>query len=217
MTITGKIITTENAGAIANGGNNATIIDCNANCIIQAGKNAAGILVQAPAANSETSIYNCFTEGSIIGNEFAGGICVYLNGTNKIINCYNGSSVNGNIAGGILGRLSPGCIFTSDNCFNYGNLNGVDYTGGITGYSGTWRNPAGTVENAYYLETTAIYGYTYSPDPSNRVNKEYMQSQDFVNELNTYVNTYNEEHKNDEGFIQLKRWKYNEGSYPTFE
>ena len=41
--------------------------------------------------------------------------------------------------------------------------------------------------------------------------------EEFVNELNTYVNNYNEEHKNDEDFISLRRWKYNEGNYPTFE
>ena len=46
---------------------------------------------------------------------------------------------------------------------------------------------------------------------------EQMQSEEFVSELNTYVDNYNEEHKNDEDFIALKNWKYNEGSYPTFE
>lgn len=40
-----------------------------------------------------------------------------------------------------------------------------------------------------------------------------------LGELNkeSYVNNYNEEHKNDEDFVSLRRWKYNQGDYPTFE
>jgi len=41
---------------------------------------------------------------------------------------------------------------------------------------------------------------------SSKVDENYLKSSDFVNELNTYVETYNEEHKNDEGFIALKNW-----------
>ncbi len=47
--------------------------------------------------------------------------------------------------------------------------------------------------------------------------KDYMKSQEIVSKLNEYVNSYNEEHKNDEDFVSLRRWKYNEGNYPTFE
>ena len=52
------------------------------------------------------------------------------------------------------------------------------------------------------------------------LNKESIEEEltkEFVDELNTYVNNYNEEHKNDEDFVKLNRWKYNEGNYPTFE
>lgn len=217
VNITGKFIATENIAAISCSGDNATIIDCSSNCNINAGKNASGIFGKNGSSSSGVYIYNCFTKGTITGHEYAGGICSYLTGSNKIINCYNEASVEGNSAGGILGGIYMGMVLTTDNCLNYGDLKGIDYTGGISGYSFAWRNPAGTVENAYYLDSTASYGYKYNPDPSNGVNKQYMQRQEFVDELNIYVNTYNEEHKNDEDFVSLKRWKYNQGDYPLFE
>lgn len=71
-----------------------------------------------------------------------------------------------------------------------------------------------TCENDFYLEGSAKdIGLTSSIMKT----ENELKSQEFVDKLNTYVTAYNNEHKNDEGFIELKRWKYNEGSYPTFE
>lgn len=72
----------------------------------------------------------------------------------------------------------------------------------------------GSYENIFYLEGSAKdIGLTSSIKKT----ENELKSQEFVNELNTYVDTYNEEHKNEEGFVKLNRWKYNEGNYPTFE
>ena len=75
-----------------------------------------------------------------------------------------------------------------------------------------------SLNNNYYLEGTATHGANnVGDDVPERCSEQYMQSQEFVDELNIYVNTYNEEHKNDEDFVSLRRWKYNQGDYPSFE
>lgn len=71
-----------------------------------------------------------------------------------------------------------------------------------------------TYINNFYLEGSAKdIGLTSSIKKTD----DELKSQEFVDELNTYVNNYNEEHKNDENFVKLNRWKYNEGNYPIFE
>lgn len=77
-------------------------------------------------------------------------------------------------------------------------------------------------EKTYCIDNVEIilnflYNFNNQTHDTTICTQEYMQSQEFVNELNTYANNYNEEHKNDEGFIALRNWKYNEGNYPTFE
>lgn len=67
------------------------------------------------------------------------------------------------------------------------------------------------IENNYWLEGTAVKGIYNFPDNSQAKTKEYMQSQEFVNELNKYID------ENPIEGITLLKWKYNEGNYPTFE
>lgn len=110
--------------------------------------------------------------------------------------------------GGILSKINWGSSLL--NSCNYGKIvaqKGFAYY--ISPGSG-----GGSYENDFYLEGSAKdIGLTTSIKKT----EEELKSQEFVDELNTYVNNYNEEHKNDEDFVKLNRWKYNEGNYPIFE
>lgn len=161
-------------------------------------------------------VYNAYNEGNISGTSAAGGIigandetCVLT-----VYNSFNKKAIKGNVAGGIAGN----CIISPYNIFNSGDINSLNQKpAGIIGYV---NRSAISLDTSYYLDNVNVAAnvqFNRTQIGSGRYTKEQMQSQDFVDTLNSYVNTYNEEHKNEEGFIKLSRWKYNEGEYPTFE
>lgn len=100
--------------------------------------------------------------------------------------------------------------FNIKNNYNFGKIEGTDRKAGIIGgnYS---EQSVYQIENNYWLEGTAVKGIYNFPDNSQAKTKEYMQSQEFVNELNKYID------ENPIEGITLLKWKYNEGNYPTFE
>ena len=81
-----------------------------------------------------TKIINCFNEGSIMASSCAGGIAGYTAPTATASYCtnYGQVSVQGNIAGGIVGLGS-----TVKNSINYGNITAGYYAGGVGGYFAT--------------------------------------------------------------------------------
>lgn len=110
--------------------------------------------------------------------------------------------------GAILSKINWGSSVI--NTSNYGKViaqRGLSYY--IAPGSG-----GGTYENNFYLKES---GATVGISSAIEKTEQELKSQMFVNELNTYVSTYNEEHQNDEDFISLKIWKYNDGDYPSFE
>lgn len=142
------------------------------------------------------------------------------------VNCLNKGDITGTSnLGGLMGYFTDmgandnKSVF--NNCFNTGNIYGNEETkkGGILGYS--WKDITLRVNNVYYLNNTEkIYNFSLKYNQVVTLEsstKEYMQSRELVDKLNTYVNNYNEEHKNDTDFVSLRRWKYNAGNYPTFE
>lgn len=96
------------------------------------------------------------------------------------------------------------------NCYNTGKIENITEGGTSAGIiSNGVRFGELNKDKLYYLEGSAtIFERTTKKNPNT---KEYMQSQEFVNELNKYV----DENSTEE--IVLSRWKYNEGEYPTFE
>ncbi len=110
--------------------------------------------------------------------------------------------------GGILSDLAWGSSLL--NSCNYGKI--VAQKG--SAYYISPRSGGGSYKNIFYLEGS---GKDIGLTDSIKKTDEELKSQEFVDELNTYVNNYNEEHKNDEDFVKLNRWKYNEGNYPIFE
>lgn len=164
----------------------------------------------------EFRVYNAYNEGNISGTSAAGGI---IGGNDDtclltVYNSFNKKTIYGNITGGIGGK----CIISPYNVFNSGNINSLNQK--PAGIVGSVYRRAINLDTSYYLDNVNVAAnvqFNRTQIGSGRYTKEQMQSQDFVDTLNSYVNTYNEEHKNEEGFIKLSRWKYNEGEYPTFE
>ena len=175
---------------------------------------AGGIIGGGHAYNFK--VYNAYNEGNISGTSAAGGIiggnddtCVLT-----VYNSFNKKTINGNITGGIGGK----CIISPYNVFNSGNINSLNQK--PAGIVGSVYRRAINLDTSYYLDNVNVAAkvqFNRTQVGLGRYNEEQMKSQEFVNTLNSYVDTYNEEHKNDENGVLLKRWKYNIDSYPTFE
>lgn len=140
-----------------------------------------------------------------------GGISGGLTGTTNIINCYNRATIIGNYAGGLVGDLYGGMVLSIVNSFNEGKIEGASKAGGLVGYAIAWVNPKSKIQNAFYHEKTSDAGY--ATNYTKKITELEMQSQDFVDTLNEFVDNY--EPSEGEENITLLRWKYNEGDYPT--
>lgn len=184
------------------------IINCYNNGYIDGGY-SAGIVYQTIG-----KVINCYNKGNVRGtvwNVKIGGICSVFSG--KMVNCYNTAEVfsdsTWNYAGGLIGSSKGGEM---TNCYSSGIVKkGGSQFGEIGGLVGTGDGKI-IVNNCYYLESVAPKGIVgATEDKSQAISSEYMQSQEFVDELNKYV----DENSTEE--IVLSRWKYNEGEYPTFE
>lgn len=76
------------------------------------------------------------------------------------------------------------------------------------GIVGSVYRRAINLDTSYYLDNVNVAAnvqFNYTQVGLGRYNEEQMKSQEFVNTLNSYVDTYNEEHKNDENGVLLKR------------
>lgn len=129
-------------------------------------------------------------------------------GAGILKNCYNRGEVIGNSPGGIIGTMYGGNQVA--NCYNIGKIENIVEGGSSAGIIAAMGYcPNVDVTTLYYLEKSAT-SFT-GKNKKNPNTKEYMQSQEFVDELNKYV----DENSTEE--IVLSRWEYNEGEYPTFE
>jgi len=184
------------------------------------GEYAGGLIGYVHGSATPRHFYNCSNIGNITSNNYSGGI---LGGNDNagfmFINLYNNGIITGLRAGGLIGSCNGSSKI--ENVYNTGNV--VSKSEINASGIASWIRGTPNLDKAYYLNSTliaqALYGWGWSYNYKGRgiSTYEYMNSQEFVNELNTYVDTYNEEHKNDEDFIALRRWKYNAGNYPTFE
>jgi hypothetical protein len=90
-------------------------------------------------------ISNCFTTGSILGNDYIGGIIGDSKG--NIDNCYSAANISGHYE---VGGLFGGSNGNVSNCYATGSVYGSYYAvGGLAGYSA-----AGTVSNCYSTSST---------------------------------------------------------------
>jgi hypothetical protein len=109
--------------------------------------------------NSYGTITNCYSIGSVAGNESVGGLCGG-NYNGNITNCYSTGSVTGSgdssyCIGGLCGGNYKGNI---TNCYSTGPATGSgyssDYTGGLCGYN------SGTITRCYAADAVTGNNYT---------------------------------------------------------
>lgn len=149
------------------------------------------------------NVSNCSNFGYVkcdVGR--VGGIFGDAGYTVSIYNCFNAGHIysDTSTAGSMAAHIDWGGIVS--NNYNVGDIEGKDIYA-ISNHPGTTES-----KNNFFLEGAGKKGNFSSIIEKT---KEYMQSQEFVNELNKYI-----DENPIEGIILLK-WKYNEGNYPTFE
>ncbi|MFQ7075697.1 MAG: hypothetical protein ACLRQZ_04920 [Clostridia bacterium] len=186
----------------------------------------AGIVGRSVAGK----IDNCSFNGNIKGKAYVGGIVGFGRRVN-VSNCSNFGYVKCDVGrvGGIFG--DAGYTVSIYNCFNAGHIYSDTSTAGSMAAHIDWGGIVSNNYNVGDIEGKDIYAISNHPGTTESKNnfflegagkkgnfssiiektKEYMQSQEFVNELNKYI-----DENPIEGIILLK-WKYNEGNYPTFE
>jgi len=99
------------------------------NAVIEGNNYVGGIVGLA----SNSTLRNLIIDSSSIsGNAYVGGIVGACTGTTEIYECTNNGSVNttGNYTGGIVGFMFGVRV---DECVFEGEVNGIDYVGGIAG------------------------------------------------------------------------------------
>ena len=208
--ISGNITTTgEVAGGIIGWANMNKVINCYNSANITSKGQSGGIIGRTNYANTE--IYNSYNKGEITGGNSGGGIIGQAYGTVgtvKIYNCCNYGKIMGADTGGIIGNTRNG-IGTPNylyNCYNTGEIAGSHTKGAILG-SDQYNKEA---QNCYYLNNVdrAIGNKTNTGDIK-CFDENYMKSESFLNDLNTYVEQYNnDESKVEIDFIKLNNWEF---------
>ncbi len=161
--------------------------------------------------NTTSTIINCIANVALSAlDTTVGGIVPSNSGT--VVNCFNKGSLKGeSYVGGIAGFNTGGDILY---CYNTGSISGSSWCGGICGFQ---NSASSDMSYCYYSSSSysKAYGYiqygTYtSLEKETAAN---MQTQDFVNIMNSYAATYNS------GSPAEKAcgWKVVEGDYPTLD
>ena len=134
--VTGYIM----VGGLAGKNLRGEITDCYAKGETIKGYSAIGGLVGENGSYS--TIINCYSTGSIVGDYSVGGFVGFNYGT--ITNCYSTGSVWGEGAvGGLVGETyDPGTI---TNCYATGSVSGNNNAGGLVGENGFFT----TITNCY--------------------------------------------------------------------
>jgi hypothetical protein len=101
-----------------------------------------------PVGDGGTLIHECYTNGSLSGNSYVGGVCGQLMGPdwgdNRVTNSYSRTSILGAYyVGGLVGHVGG----TVTNCYAAGSVTGTDSDfGGLIGRVGG----KGTVSNSFW-------------------------------------------------------------------
>ncbi|MCD7785940.1 MAG: hypothetical protein LUH18_10300 [Oscillospiraceae bacterium] len=136
-------------GVVGTNNDNGTVTNCYNNGSISGNGNVGGVV----GVNYGT-MTNCCNNGSITnsatGYDFVGGVVGY--NSSSVTNCYNSGAVSGyRCVGGVVGYNTS----TVKNCYNSGAVSCTSQTaGGVVG-----SNSSGSVNNCYYLSTTASAAY----------------------------------------------------------
>jgi len=195
------------------------------------GKACVGGIAGYVQGNDIQAINKCVNYGRIEAEETSCGGIIGLGRRVNVSNCSNFGYVkcDGGRVGGIFG--DAGYTVSIYNCFNAGHIYSDTSTAGSMAAHIDWGGIVSNNYNVGDIEGKDIYAISNHPGTTESKNnfflegagkkenfssiiektKEYMQSQEFVNELNKYID------ENPIEGITLLKWKYKEGNYPTFE
>lgn len=201
-----------------NGGDNY-IYNCknSATIVVNCEKTYTGVggICGVVTNDSSFSVINCYNSGELtrtIGKSSihnyetgAGGIIGVVRGTSPVVKVYNSYNL-GNCygsSGGIVGTTFSGET-TVINCYNAGS----------TDYGILYRTFSTYLDEfAYYLDISSNSGGYSSSSSSVSISEEKMKSQDFVDELNSNIETLSSELDT----LNWKNWILGDDGYPTFE
>ena len=202
------------AGGIAGGqvfANNCCEIN---SCVnygeINAGGRAAGGIIGYQYSNTfSPNILNCSNLGSISSiKNVAGGIVGSTANGGNICNSYNLGQVSASAAyvGGIFGKADNSKLL----CNNYSNakLNGKAI-GGILGNK-SWGSH--TLKHNFYLNNVQVE-IANTTTEGNPKDINYLKSQEFVNELNSYI----ESNQDEVDTTNWAKWVLASDGYPTLD
>lgn len=198
---------------------NLEIINCIFNgCVSATDSGAGGFIGQFE--DRSILFLNCISKGKIESQGNSGGFigssyCAHTNVTTRYYNCASYANVTGDYSGGFdvsTGNTHDIYVY---NCISAGVLNGSSKA--RISSTGWEANPINVyLENVFTLEEynikpfTSWYGISFPA--TNNISSGYIQTQDFVNELNSY------REKNDEiNTIEWAKWKYVDGEYPMLD
>lgn len=154
---------------------NATVLNLG---IVNANVNGTGeVGIIAGRSSGTTTISNCYTTGSVTGDNLTGGIVGYDIGA-KYNDCYSHATVSGNtFTGGLCGYA----LGSWSACYVSGLVTGIDesLTGAITGTN------AGTFTNSYFNSEL-----TFSSPIGTGLTTIQMQNGEFFNGFNSTIWTF---------------------------
>lgn len=214
--------TTTTAGGIIGQTTTGFVNKCINYGIVNA-KSSAGGIVGVPL---NATIMNCINTADVkVESERVGGIAGDANNFETIINCYNFGNISGKQhIGGIVGMadfIQTGHNGEIINCYTTGNLEAENINiGGIIGR----KNGYGThyIKNCYWQEELGLESVgsisvgNMEVTDSEAYSLEYMKTNEFLDKLNSYVETYNQGDKESTSSKELLTWKFDEETgFPT--
>jgi hypothetical protein len=136
-------------GGLVGNNNVATISNCRfTGTITRSGSTVTCNKLGGIAGLNETgaTVENCYSDGSVAGNTWCGGVVGWNNGT--VSRCHSAGTITGasNTQGGLVGQ-NNGSI---NNSYSRATVSGAQYVGGLVGYC----NP-GSVTNSYSTGTVS--------------------------------------------------------------
>lgn len=149
-----------------------------------------------------THILQCHTSGRVEGSWSSGATlgAISLEGSTNIINCSSSATLikGSHSANPVVGDQNyiGGSAYSNDTVANF------YFTGIVENYSISYDNN---------IKINCYYNSDLNKGSDGGRTTTYLQSREFVNELNYYVAQYNE--LNNEN--PLRYWQSNEGDYPT--
>lgn len=182
---------------------NFHISDCENHAQIT-GTNYVGGIISIPSSYDYLTytIDSCINYANLIGESYIGGISAYVSSNCKFTNCSNrgrltSNSSNSSYVGGIIGYIiSSSKNGIIENCNNIGEIVGLDYVGGISGFaSGNY-----SIENCYNEGTISGRNYVggifgFSGDIKNCYNEGYVSGVNYVGGISGYggniISSYN--------------------------